>query len=53
MSSLDKSEDLRSLRHIKLSAIQKFIKHFGPRKAILYVVPDRQKMDENGGEEKF
>ena len=53
MSSLDKSEGPHSRRHIKLSAIQKFIKHFGPRKAILYVVPGRQKMEENGGEEKF
>ena len=53
MSSLDKSEDLQSLRHIKLSAIQKFIKHFGPRKAIIFLVPDRQKMEENGGEKKF
>ena len=53
MSSLDKSEDLQSLRHIKLSAIQKFIKHFGPRKAIIFLVPDRQKMEENGGQKKF
>ena len=53
MTSLDNSEGSQSLRHMKLSAIQKFIKHFGPRKAILYVVPDRQKMEENGGEKKF
>ena len=53
MTSLDKSEDLQSLRHIKLSAIQKFIKHLGPRKAILYMIPDRQKTEENGGEKKF